>query len=76
MTKQKKRPKKILNKKELIYLKDKENFEEFLKGFKYLGYKNNNNYNNNYNIITNKNSDKFFSQKPIINKRQNLSFNF
>jgi hypothetical protein len=66
-----------LSKKELIYLKDKENFEEFLKGFKYKGFKsnynyNNNNYNNNINL---KKENKKIFYKPLI-KKPNLSFNF
>jgi hypothetical protein len=62
-----------LSKKELIYLKDKENFEEFLKGFKYKGFKSNYNYNNNINL---KKENKKIFYKPFINKKPNLSFNF
>ena len=70
------RSKRKLSKKELIYLKDKENFDEFLKGFKYKGFKNNYNYNNNkYNINLKKDNKKIF-YRPIINQKPNLSFNF
>ena len=66
-----------LSKKELIYLKDKENFEEFLKGFKYKGFKNNYNNNNNFsNTINLKKENKKIFYKPFINKKPNLSFNF
>ena len=66
-----------LSKKELIYLKDKENFEEFLKGFKYKGFKNNYNKNNNFsNTINLKKENKKIFYKPFINKKPNLSFNF
>ena len=72
------RNKRKLSKKELIYLKDKENFEEFLKGFKYKGFKNNYNYNNNKynNNINLKNDNKKIFYKPIFNQKPNLSFNF
>ena len=66
-----------LSKKELIYLKDKENFEEFLKGFKYKGFKSNYNYNNNnyINNINLKKENKKIFYIPLI-KKPNLSFNF